>query len=123
MDIPEFDMRVLSNITNCKHGWLREELYQQYGSEISETIDFLLEQGMIKIHEQDLKPFLPPDAEYEDPPKGSIIATRAGKIEVKRWNTLRSLSTKERWKERIYGFVSGFLITVLSALILSLLSQ
>lgn len=40
MGIPEFDMRVLADIADSETGWYREELYQKYGSEISETIDF-----------------------------------------------------------------------------------
>ena len=59
--IPEFDMRVLTDIVDSESGWLREELYQKYGAEISETLDLLLEKKMVKIHERDLAPFLIPN--------------------------------------------------------------
>lgn len=35
---------------------------------------------------------------------------------------LKSLEVKERWKERIFGFISGVLLTVASSLILKLFS-
>lgn len=118
MDIPEFDMRVLADIVDSENGWHREELYQKYGPEISGTIDLLTGNGLVKVHEHDLKPFMPPGSDYTDPPKGAIVATRAGKIEVRRWRTLHILSSHERWKERIFGFLSGVAVTVFGGLIL-----
>lgn len=117
MNIPDFDMIVLSDIADCSDGWSRQELIDKHGFEISETIDFLLSNNLIKIHEHDIKPFLPPNSEYSDPPKGNIIATKTGKIEVKRWNTKQSLAKSERWKERIWGFVSGFASGVLATVV------
>ena len=118
MDIPEFDIRVLADIVDAENGWYREELYQKYGTEISETIDLLTEKDLIKVHEHDLKPFLPQNYDYKDPPKGAIVATRAGKIEVRRWRTVCVLSKRERWKERIFGFLSGVAVTVFGGIIL-----
>lgn len=115
--IPEFDMRVLSDVVDSENGWFREDLYQKYGSEISETIDLLTKQGLIEVHTHDLKPFLPPDADYKDPPKGAIVATRVGKIEVRRWRTSHVLTNRERWKERIFGAGFTFLVWVLQELI------
>lgn len=123
MGIPEFDMRVLADVVDSENGWYREELYQKYGSEISETIDLLMEKDLVEVHAHDLKPFMPPGSDYRDPPKGAIVATRAGKIEVRRWRTVRVLSNRERWKERIFGFLSGVLVTVVGGLILAWLSQ
>ena len=123
MSIPEFDMRVLSEIVDSEDGYFREELYQKYGSEISETIDLLTEMGLIEVHTHNLKPFLPTSSDYKDPPKGAIVATRAGKIEVRRWRTMHVLSNRERWKERIFGFLSGVLVTVVGGLILAWLSK
>lgn len=123
MGIPEFDMRILADVVNSENGWYREELYQKYGSEISETIDLLTEKGLIAVHTHDLKPFMPPGSDYRDPPKGAFVATRAGKIEVRRWRTVRILSNRERWKERIFGFLSGVLVTVVAGLILAWLSK
>lgn len=124
MGIPEFDMRVLADIKASESGWFWEELYQKYGAEISETIDFLIGKQLVKVHEHDLAPFLIPNGiEYKDPPKGAIVATRAGKIAVKRWKTLRTLSNRERWKERLFGFLSGILVTVIGGLILLQLSK
>ena len=118
MSIPEFDMRVLADIVDSETGWYREELCQKYGPEISETIDLLTEKGLVEVHERDLKPFLPAGSDYKDPPKGAVVATRAGRIEVRRWRTLRILSSRERWKERIFGFLSGVAVTVFGGLIL-----
>ena len=117
MGIPEFDMRILSDIVDSENGWFREELYQKYGPEISETIDFLTEKDLIKVHEHDLKPFMPPGADYQDPPKGAIVATRAGKIEVRRWKEKNSLSARQKWKERIYGALFTLAIWAIQELI------
>lgn len=57
------------------------------------------------------------NTKYKDPPIGNIIATRLGKTEVKRWKTELSLTFKERWKERIWEFITG----VITASILWLL--
>lgn len=116
--IPEFDMRVLTDIVDSESGWLREELYQKYGAEISETLDLLLEKKMVKIHERDLAPFLIPNGiDYKDPPKGSVIPTKAGKIEVRRWKEQHALSLKQKWKERIYGALFTLAIWVIQELI------
>lgn len=123
MAIPEFDMMVLADIADCKDGWSREELVAKHGFEILKTVDFLLENQLIKEHMHNLAPFLPPGSDYTDPPLGNLVATDTGRIEVKRWNTLRVLSRRERWKERLYGFVSGVLVTVVGGLILSWLSR
>lgn len=123
MNIPEFDMLVLADIADCKDGWSREELVSKHGFEILKTVDFLLENQLIKEHTHNLAPFLPPGSDYKDPPLGNLVATDAGRIEVKRWNTVRVLSKRERWKERVFGFVSGVLVTVVGGLILSWLSR
>ena len=122
MNIPDFDMLVLLDIAECRDGWSRQELIDKHGFEISETIDFLLSNSLIEIHERDVKPFLPPGSDYIDPPKGNIIATKTGKIEVKRWKAKQSIIKSVRWKERIFGFVSGVLVTVIGGIILKLLS-
>lgn len=123
MKIPEFDMMVLADIANCKDGWSREKLVAKHGFEILKTVDFLLENQLIKEHTSNLAPFMPPGSDYTDPPIKNLVATDTGRIEVKRWNTLRVLSKRERWKERIFGFISGVLVTVASGLILSWLSR
>lgn len=123
MTVPEFDMMVLADIVDSKDGRSREELVAKHGFEILKTVDFLLENQLIKEHTHNLAPFLTPWSDYTDPPLGNLVATDTGRIEVKRWNTLRVLSRRERWKERLYGFVSGVLVTVLSGLILSWLSR
>lgn len=117
MGIPEFDMRVLADVVDSENGWYREELYQKYGSEISETIDLLTGNGLIKIHEHDLKPFLPDGTDYKDPPKGAIVATRAGKIEARRWQEKNSLSARQKWKERIYGALFTLAVWVIQEVI------
>ena len=122
MNIPDFDMLVLLDIAECRDGWSRQELIDKHGFEISETIDFLLSNSLIEIHERDVKPFLPSGSDYIDPPKGNIIATKTGKIEVKRWKAKQSIIKSVRWKERIFGFVSGVLVTVIGGIILKLLS-
>lgn len=123
MNIPEFDMLVLADIADCKDGWSREELVSKHGFEILKTVDFLLENQLIKEHKSNLAPFFPPGSDYTDPPVGNLVATDLGRIEVKRWKTVRILSKRERWKERISGFVSGVLVTVVGGLILSWLSR
>lgn len=123
MQIPEFDMMVLADIADCKNGWSREELVAKHGFEILKTVDFLLENRLIKEHASNLAPFLPLESDYTDPPMGNLVATDTGRIEVKRWNTVHLLSQRERWKERIFGFISGVLATVVSGLILSWLSR
>ena len=117
MGIPEFDMRVLSAIVDSVDGWFRDELYQKYGPDISETIDLLTENGLVKVHEHDLKPFMPPGTDYMDPPKGAIVATRAGKIEVRRWKEKNSLSARQKWKERIYGALFTLTVWIIQELI------
>mgnify|MGYP000678824138 CR=1 FL=1 len=123
MQIPEFDMMVLADISDCKDGWSREELVAKHGFEILKTLDFLLENQLIKEHKSNLAPFLPSDSDYIDPPLGNLVVTDAGRIEVKRWRTLQTLSNQDRWKERIFGFVSGVLVTVVGGLILLWLSR
>ncbi len=123
MTVPEFDMMVLADIADCKDGWSREDLVSKHGFEILKTVDFLLENQLIKEHKSNLAPFLPSGSDYTDPPMNNLVATDWGRIEVKRWNTLRILSKRERWKERIFGFVSGVLVTIVGGLILSWISR
>lgn len=118
MDIPEFDMQVLADIAEQKYGLSCDVLVKTHGKEVLESIDFLQSNGLVRIHERDLAPFMIPNGiDYKDPPKGNIVATSSGKIEIKRWNTKNSLSRAERWKERIFGFMSGVLVSVISAVI------
>ena len=121
--IPEFDMRILADIADSASGRSKEELVQKHGFEILETVDFLLSNDLIKVHEHDIKPFLPPESDYKDPPKGNLIVTQTGKIELKRWLVKASLTKRERWKERLYGFISGMIVSVLSGLIISMFSK
>ena len=122
MDIPEFDMLVLADISEQEYGLPREALIKEHGKEVLESIGFLQSNGLVRIHEQDLAPFMAPNGiDYKDPPKGNIVATSAGKIEIKRWNTKNALSKAERWKERFFGFVSGVLVSVVSAVIIWLI--
>lgn len=123
MDIPDFDMLVLVDIADCKDGWSREELVSKHGFEILKSVDFLMEHQLIKEHTSNLAPFMPPGSDYTDPPLGNLMATDKGRIEVKRWRTVRALSNQERWKERIFGFFSGVLVSVVSGVILMWLSQ
>lgn len=119
MAIPEFDMRILADIASCDDGWSREELALKHGTEVLETVELLLSEGLVRIHERDLAPFMLPNGiDYRDPPKGNVVVTRAGKIELKRWSTKKSLSKAERWKERAFGFISGVLVSVVSAVII-----
>lgn len=37
------------------------------------------------------------------------------------WKELKGLETRERWKERAFGFISGVLVTVVGGVILKLL--
>lgn len=117
MGIPEFDMRVLADITSHNLGYSPLELTDKYGFEISETIDFLLANSLIKVHEKNLKPFMPSNSDYQDPPIGNIISTRSGKIEVKRWQTNHYLTRKERWKERGIGALVTLVIWAIQEII------
>ena len=123
MNIPELDMMVLADIVDCKDGWSREKLVAKHGFEILESVNFLQENQLIKEHTSNLAPFLPAGSDYTDPPLGNLVATNAGRIEVKRWRVKNALTKKERWKERILGFVFGVLTSVLSAIILLNISQ
>ena len=123
MNIPELDMMVLADIVDCKDGWSRKELVAKHGFEILESVNFLQENQLIKEHTSNLAPFLPVGSDYTDPPLGNLVATNAGRIEVKRWRVKNALTKKERWKERILGFVFGVLTSVLSAIILLNISQ
>lgn len=116
MKIQEFDMMVLSDIADRKTGWSREELVSKHGFEILDTVDFLLENQLIK-EASNLAPFLPPGTDYTPPPKGNLVATNAGRIEVKRWKVKTALARKERWKERIFGFAFAMLLWALQELI------
>lgn len=117
MAIPEFDMMVLADIADCKDGWSREELVAKHGFEILKTVDFLLENQLIKEHASNLAPFLPPGSDYTDPPIGNLVATDIGLIEVKRWKAKMSLTAKERWKERFTGAGITLLIWLLQEII------
>ena len=123
MNIPELDMMVLADIVDCKDGWSRKELVAKHGFEILESVNFLQENQLIKEHTSNLAPFFPAGSDYTDPPLGNLVATNAGRIEVKRWRVKNALTKKERWKERILGFVFGVLTSVLSAIILLNISQ
>lgn len=118
MNIPEFDMRVLRGVAECDQGWSRYELIEKYGPEALSVIDFLMENNLAKEYDHSLKPFVPDGVDYAEPPIGNIVATRQGALEVKRWSTSKSLSNRERWKERIFGFISGVAVTVIGGLIL-----
>nr|WP_302665754.1 hypothetical protein [uncultured Agathobaculum sp.] len=122
MLIPEFDLSVLSEIASDHFGRSFGALEQRFGKESRESVKFLMENGLVKIHERNIKPFMPSGSDYVDPPVGNIIATDLGKVEIKRWNTKCALSQKERWKERVFGFISGVLTTVISGLIISIIA-
>lgn len=117
MNMPEFDMMVLADIAGCRCGRSREELAAKHGFEILKTLDFLLENQLIKEHKSNLAPFMPPGSDYTDPPIGNLVATDIGLIEVKRWKAKMSLTAKERWKERFTGAGFTLLIWLLQELI------
>lgn len=119
MNVPEFDMLVLADIADCKDGWSREELVSKHGFEILKTVDFLLENQLIKEHKSNLAPFFPPGSNYTDPPIDNLVATDFGRIEVKRWRAKTALTVRERWKERIFGFLSALLLWVVQELVKS----
>lgn len=121
MNMPEFDMMVLADIAGCRCGRSREELAEKHGFEILKTVDFLMENQLIKEHTHNLAPFLPPGSDYTDPPLGNLVATDTGRIEVKRWRAKTALTKKERWKERIFGFASALLLWALQEFIKGLL--
>ena len=56
-------------------------------------------------------------ARYSTGADMGVALTQKGKT----YKELQRLETKERWKERLYGFVSGVLITVLGGIIGKLL--
>ena len=80
-------------------------------------MEFLEKTGMIQEHTHNLAPFMPSASDYVDPPIGNLILTEAGELEVKRWNTKDLLTRKERWKERLIGFLSALLLWALQTLI------
>lgn len=121
MLIPEFDLSVLSEIASDHFGRSFAALEQRFGKESRESVKFLMENGLVKIHERNIKPFMPSGSDYVDPPVGNIIATDLGKVEIKRWNTKCALSQKERWKERFIGALVTLAIWVLQEIAKSLL--
>lgn len=121
MSVPEFDISVLSEIASDTLGRSFETLEQRFGKESRESVKFLMENGLVKIHERNIKPFMPPHSDYVDPPVGNNIATNLGKVEIKRWNTKCALSQKERWKERFIGALVTLAIWVLQEIAKSLL--
>ena len=74
------------------------------------AVSFLSEQGLV---------------EYRS------LKSRQGRVNVAfrlthpglRFREFHALTRRERWKERLFGFLSGVLVTVLSGLILSWLSR
>lgn len=52
-----------------------------------------------------------------------IVPSLEGRFILENYKANRSLTKKERWKERLWGFISGVLVTVIGELILRLLSR
>ena len=67
------------------------------------------------LHERKLIKF----AYYNDSDIAACFYLDHNGLHYKEFNQLEA---KERWKERLYGFVSGILVSVLASLIISLLS-
>lgn len=103
MNLADFDLEILCTIASSYDGWSKQELIDKFGLEAASVINELLSLGLIKCHEYNLKPFMPPDSDYKDPILGNYIATNNGKLEVKRRSAKSLLTSKERWKERLIG--------------------
>lgn len=117
MDVPEFDMQVLQFIASSKYGVPQSDLVSKFGDEVSATLQFLLDNNLARVHFMDLKPFMPPCNGYYDPPKGNVLATDLGKVEVKRKKTRDYLPTRQKWKERAIGAGGTMLIWALQEII------
>lgn len=115
--IPAFDMLILSDISKSPIGLSKPKILSTYGKEGAASLEFLEKSGMIQEHTQALAPFMPSGSGYVDPPIGNLILTEAGELEVKRWSTKDLLTRKERWKERLIGFLSALLLWALQTLI------
>lgn len=114
MIIHEFDMLVLSYISRHKYGCSIEELSDKFGSEVPMVTEELTKNQLIRVYDNSLKPFMRNPENTIEPEIGSILTTQLGKLEVKRWSTKNLLTTKEKWKERLWGFLSGVLLAILT---------
>lgn len=110
MIIHEFDMLVLSYISRHKYGCSIKELTDKFGSEVHMITEELTKNQLIRVYDRSLKPFMCNSKNTIEPEIGSILATQLGNLEVKRWTTKKLLTTKEKWKERFWGFLSGLVL-------------
>lgn len=121
--LPEYDTRILFRISRRKQGLSREELVKAFGYEALDSLELLQQEGLVKVHQRDLQPFMRGGTGYKDPPLGNILVTQEGRLLLKRWTTKQMLTNRERWKERVFGFLSGVAISVVSWLITQLASR
>lgn len=101
MDIPEFDVRVLTYIAKNDVGYNEKALCAKFGQEAPLAVQHLQQQCLVYRNEY-----------------GLYTAMPDGMLEAKRWNVKQVLAKKERWKERIFGFICGVATTVISGIII-----
>lgn len=113
MDISNFDMKILKNISESNDGRSPEELVEMFGTEAQVALDCLESNGLVSVHRQNFAAFLKvPD--YKDPPIGNYLITKEGRAEIKRFSVGHSLTSREKWLERLWGFIAGIALTVIA---------
>ena len=107
--------KLLKLLNNSEPDFSRGIFSFEHILEISKMDEAKLSPIVKELEKQGLAEY----AAYSSGMKIGIALTQRGK----KYKELQRLESRERWKERIIGFVSGVLATVLSGLILELLSR
>lgn len=117
MNLPDFDLQVLKKIASVSIGMSLEQLQSIFGLEIYITLELLQQTGLIKRYEHSIQPFLPPGSDYAEPPINNYLVTANGKLELKRILFNKKLTARQIWIERLWGFISGILLSYITYLI------
>lgn len=105
--LPEYDTRILFRISRRKQGLSREELVKAFGYEALDSLELLQQEGLVKVHQRDLRPFMRGGTDYKDPPLGNILVTQEGRLLLKRQGVTRLTVSLEHWEERYTAFFCG----------------
>lgn len=76
--LPEYDTRILFRISRRKQGLSREELVKAFGYEALDSLELLQQEGLVKVHQRDLQPFMRGERVTRTRPWGISWSPRKG---------------------------------------------
>jgi hypothetical protein len=118
-NLAPYDLKILKHINQFNDGVSQDELIAKFGSEVLDALGEMddklisrktLQEDYYNMPSYQILPF----------PTGNWMISDEGKLLLKRLDSISVLTNKQKWGERSWGLVSGFIIGAASGLLVGL---